>query len=135
MTNQADDRIAVVQSQAGQISEERAQRLLTLGGIVGALAAASCCVVPLVLFAVGVSGAWLANLTRLAPYHAYFIAATLACVGGGYWLTYRSTKRACAEGAACARPLPNRVVKLGLVFSTVLVAAALAVDLLAPLFY
>jgi mercuric ion transport protein len=135
MTNQAENQIAVAQSEAGRIGEERTQKLLTLGGIIGALAAASCCVVPLVLFAVGVSGAWLANLTRLAPYHAYFVAATLACLGGGYWLVYRSAQRACAEGAACARPLPNRVVKIGLVFSTVLVAAALAADFIAPLFY
>jgi mercuric ion transport protein len=135
MTNQADNHITLVRSESGRINEERAQRLLTLGGIIGALAAASCCVVPLMLFAVGISGAWLANLTRLAPYHAYLIAATLACLGGGYWLVYRSAQRACAEGAACARPLPNRVVKISLVFSTVLVAAALAADFLAPLFY
>lgn len=135
MTNQAENRIAFTQAATGRISQERTQRLLTLGGIIGALAAASCCVVPLALFAVGVSGAWLANLTWLAPYHAYFIAATLACAGGGYWLVYRSAKRACAAGEACARPLPNRVVKIGLVFSTVLVAAALAADFLAPLFY
>lgn len=135
MTNQVDNRIAATPSEAGRTGEERTQSLLALGGIIGALAAASCCVVPLVLFAVGVSGAWVANLTWLASYHAYFIAATLACLGGGYWLVHRSAKRACAEGAACARPLPNRVVKIGLVFSTVLVAAALGADFLAPLFY
>ena len=31
----------------------------------------SCCVVPLALFALGVSGAWIANLTQLAPYQPY----------------------------------------------------------------
>ncbi len=135
MTDQAENQIALAQAEAGRIGDGRTQKLLTLGGIIGALAAASCCVAPLALFGIGVSGAWIANLTWLAPYHAYFIAATLACLGGGYWLVYRSTRRACAEGAACGRPLPNRVVKTGLVFSTILVIAALAVDLLAPLFY
>jgi len=135
MTDQAENQIALAQVEAGRIGDGRTQKLLTLGGIVGALAAASCCVVPLALFALGVSGAWVVSLTRLAPYHAYFIAATLACLGGGYWLVYRSAKRACAEGAACARPLPNRVIKIGLVFSTILVVAALASDFLAPLFY
>ena len=95
----------------------------------------SCCIVPLALFALGVSGAWIVSLTWLAPYHAYFIAATALCLGGGYWLAYRSATRPCAESEACARPLPNRVVKIGLVFSTILVATALAVDFLAPLFY
>jgi mercuric ion transport protein len=91
--------------------------------------------VSLALFALGVSGAWIGNLTRLAPYQPYFIAATLACLVGGYWLVYRSATRACAEGEACTRPLPNRIVKIGLVFSTTLVIAALAVDYLAPLLY
>jgi mercuric ion transport protein len=135
MANQVENRLNLGQSETGRMTEERTQRLLTLGGVVGALAAASCCVVPLALFAVGVSGAWIANLTRLATYHTYFITGTLACLGGGYWLIYRSSSRVCAEGEACARPLPNRVVKTVLVLSTILVAAALATDLLAPLFY
>jgi mercuric ion transport protein len=135
MTNQTENLTTLGRREAGRISEGRTQQLLTMGGIIGALAAMSCCVVPLALFALGVSGAWIANLTRLAPYQPYFIAATLACLGGGYWLVYRSATRACAEGEACTRPLPNRIVKIGLVFSTTLVIASLAVDYLAPLFY
>ena len=135
MTNQVENRVTFAQSEAGRISEERTQRLLTVGGILGALAASTCCVVPLVLFGLGISGAWIASLTQLAPYQSYFIAATAACLGGGYWLVYRSAKRACAAGEACARPLPNRIVKTGLVSATVLVITALAVDFLAPLFY
>ena len=113
----------------------RAQKLVTTGGVLGALAASSCCVMPLVLFGLGVSGAWIGNLTRLAPYQPYFLAATVACVGYGYWLLYRSRKTACTDGAICARPLSNRIVTTGLVIATVLVVAALAVDFLAPLFY
>jgi mercuric ion transport protein len=135
MTNQAENLTTLGRREAGRISEGRTQQLLTLGGIIGALAAMSCCVVPLVLFALGVSGAWIANLTRLAPHQPYFIAAALACLGGGHWLVYRAATRACVEGEACTRPLPNRIVKIGLVFSTTLVIASLAVDYLAPLFY
>jgi mercuric ion transport protein len=91
--------------------------------------------VPLVLFGLGVSGAWIGNLTRLAPYQPYFIAATAGCLGGGYWLMYRSRKMACADGQVCGRPLPNRTVKAGLVLATILVSAAVAFDFLAPLFY
>jgi mercuric ion transport protein len=81
-----------------------------------------------------VSGAWIGNLTRLAPYQPYFIAATIAFLGYGYWLVYRASKTACSEDEACARPIPNRLVKAGLVLATVLVAAALGFDFLAPLF-
>src|SRR5579859_4050916 len=91
------------------------ETLLAAGGLIGALAAWSCCILPLVLFGLGVSGAWIGNFTRLAPYQPYFIAATLLFLGYGYWLVYRSSTRACAEGEACARPLPNRMVWAGLI--------------------
>ena len=109
------------------------QGLLAAGGLLGALAASSCCILPLVLFGLGVSGAWMGNLTRLAPYQPCFIAATIAFLGCGYWLVYRSSRLACAEGEACARPLPNRFVKAGLVVATILVVAALGFDFVAPL--
>ena len=112
----------------------RTQKFLAAGGVIGALAASSCCIVPLVLFGLGVSGAWIANLTRLAPYQPYFIAATIACLAGGYGLLYRSRKRACTDGQICARPLSNRVVTSGLILATILVIGALALDVIAPLF-
>jgi mercuric ion transport protein len=111
----------------------RGQTLVTAGGILGALAASSCCIVPLVLFSLGVSGAWIGNFTQLAPFQPYFIAATIACLGYGYWLVYRSSKAACGKGEACARPIPNRLVKFGLILATALVIAAIGFDLLAPL--
>jgi hypothetical protein len=57
---------------------ERTQKLVAVGGILGAVAASSCCIVPLLLFSLGVSGAWIGNLTRLAPYQPIFVAMTLA---------------------------------------------------------
>lgn len=112
----------------------RRQSLVAVGGLLGALAASSCCILPLILFGLGVSGAWIGNFTRLAAYQPYFLAATLAFLGYGYWLVYRSSKRACVDGGACARPLPNRLVKAGLVLATFLVVAALGLDFIAPLF-
>jgi mercuric ion transport protein len=122
-------------NQDHQISDNRRrQGLVAAGGLLGALAASSCCILPLTLFGLGVSGAWIGNFTRLAPYQPFFIAATLGFLGYGYWLVYRSSARACADGEACARPLPNRMVKAGLVLATILVVAALGLDFIAPLF-
>ena len=89
---------------------------------------------PLVLFSLGVGGAWIGNFTQLARYQHWFVVATIAFLGIGYWLVYRSSKLACTDGEACARPLPNRFVKAGLVVAIVLVIAALGVDFLSPLF-
>jgi len=58
----------------------------------------------------------------------------MAFLGYGYWLVYRSSRLACADGEACARPLPNRIVKIGLILATMLVVAALGFDFIAPLF-
>jgi mercuric ion transport protein len=74
------------------------------------------------------------NFTRLAPYQPCVIAATIAFLGCGYWLVYRSSKLACVDGEACARPLPNRLVKTGLIVATILVVAALGFNVVAPLF-
>jgi len=111
----------------------RGQTLMAVGGLLGALAASSCCILPVALFSLGISGAWIGNFTRLAPYQPYFLAATLIFLGTGYWLVHRASRRACAVGEPCARPLPNRLVKAALVVATVLVVAALGFDVLAPL--
>jgi mercuric ion transport protein len=119
--------------QGGRHPDIWRQRLAAAGSVLTAVATSSCCILPLVLFGLGVSGAWIGYLTRLAPYQPCFVAAAVAFIGYGYWLVYRSSALACAGGEACARPLPNRLVKAGLIIATVLVIAALGVDFLAPL--
>ena len=125
MVNKEENHVAALQYE---------QRLMAAGGLLAALAASSCCIVPLVLFGVGVSGAWIGNLTRLAAYQPCFLAATIAFLGTGYWLVYCSSRHGCAEAETCARPLPNRLVKAGLIIATVLVIAALGLNILGPLF-
>jgi mercuric ion transport protein len=133
MLGQAKAQTGLARLKTQQADTLRAQRLLAAGGVLGALAASSCCIVPLVLVGLGVGGAWIGNLTRLALYQPYFLASTVACLGYGYWLVYRSGKLACAEGEVCARPLSNRIVMIGLVLATTLVASTLAFDFFAPL--
>lgn len=114
-------------------NEQARARWIAAGGILGALAASSCCILPLVLFSLGISGAWIANFTALAPYKPYFAAGTVALLGYGYYLVYVRPKQACSDGS-CARPLPNRVVKSSLWIATGLVIIALGFDFIAPLF-
>ena len=116
----------------GSGGERSRVRLIAAGGILGALAASSCCILPLALFSLGISGAWISNFTALAPYKPYFAAGTLALLGYGYYLVYVKPKQACADGS-CAQPLPNRLVKSSPWIATVLVVAALAFDYVAPL--
>lgn len=116
----------------GTAATSRQQTLAAAGGVLGAITASSCCLLPLALFSLGISGAWIGNLARLAPYQPIFVALTLGVLGYGFWLVYGKSKRACPVDDGCARPLPNRVVKAALWVATVLVAAALAFPYIAP---
>jgi mercuric ion transport protein len=112
---------------------DRKQGIAAAGDLLGAIAASSCCVVPLVLFSLGVSGVWIGNLAALAPYQPIIVVVTLGFLGYGYYLVYRKPKAAHAENQACARQSPRRTVKIALWAATVLVAAAMAFPYYAPL--
>jgi mercuric ion transport protein len=103
---------------------QRRATLLSVGGILAALGAASCCVIPFALFLVGVSGAWIGNLTALEPYQPIFAAIALGFIGYGAYLVYWKPKAACADGSYCARPGSSRVAKIGLWSASVLVVIA-----------
>ena len=115
-------------------SSSRKAALASVGGILAALGAASCCVVPFALFTLGISGAWISNLTALEPYQPIFAAITFGFLGYGFYLVYRKPKVACAEGSYCAKPSSGRTAKIGLWVATVLVVVALGFPKLAPLF-
>lgn len=115
-------------------SSSRKAGLASVGGILAALGAASCCVVPFALFMLGISGAWISNLTALEPYQPIFALVTFAFLGYGFYLVYRKPKVNCAEGSYCARPSSGRTAKIGLWVATVLVIVALGFPKIAPLF-
>ncbi len=110
------------------------KRLVAAGGLIGAILASSCCIAPLLLLTLGLGGAWMSNLTVLAPYQGYFIVATLAFLGTGYWYVYFKPRQACEDGSYCASPQSDRVIKLVLWAATALIALALGVNFIVPLF-
>ncbi len=111
------------------------ERLLAAGGIIGAIIASSCCIVPLVLLTLGVSGAWIGSLTALEPYKPYFLTVTAILLGAGFWHVYFKTNKACADGSYCARPRSGRITQVALWLATGLALLAATVDYWAPLFY
>jgi mercuric ion transport protein len=108
--------------------------LISVGGILAAVGAASCCVVPFALVTLGISGAWISNLTALEPYQPLFAAVTFGFLGYGFYLVYRKPKVACAEDSYCAKPSSGRTAKIGLWIATALVIVSLGFPKLAPLF-
>ncbi len=110
----------------------RHEGLAATGGVLGALAASACCILPLVLFSLGVGGVWVGRLASLAPYQPYFIGFAALSIGYGFWQVYRRPRAACAEGDACARSQPKRLVKTALWSATVLVLAAIIYPFVIP---
>ena len=55
------------------MSQEKAGRYALFGGVIAAIATSLCCIGPLVLVMLGVSGAWVANLAVLEPIRPYFV--------------------------------------------------------------
>lgn len=116
------------------LNERRQRTIFTSGSALGAVAMSSCCIVPLVLFSLGITGAWIGNLAALYPYKIYFFIATAGFLAAGFYKAYRKPRAtACAPGTYCATPVSDRVNKVVLWSSTVLVVAALAFPYYAPL--
>src|SRR5258708_15442214 len=105
-----------------------------VAGILAALGASACCVGPLVLLTLGVSGAWIGSLTALEPYRPIFIGLTLLFLGFAFYRLYL-VRPACSPESACANPRTLKRQRLGFWIVTVLVLSLIAVPWFAPLFY
>jgi mercuric ion transport protein len=89
------------------------------------------------LVSIGISGAWIGTLTKLAPYQPIFLGLAAVSIGAGFWMVYGRQQVAC-EGAACATSASGRVseatlwlavaVKAALWLAAVILAAAASAD-------
>ena len=85
------------------MSEPKTGRGALATGGVAAILASTCCLGPLVLVALGFSGAWIGNLTVLEPYRPIFIGAALVALFFAYRRIFRPVQ-ACKPGEVCAIP-------------------------------
>jgi mercuric ion transport protein len=101
-------------------------------GVGTAVIGSLCCVGPLVLLGLGVSGAWIGQLTALEPYRPLFILVTLIFLGLAFRQLYLLPQR-CEAGETCADP--RRVRRQRSIFWVVLVGlmALIAFPWFAPL--
>ena len=103
-------------------------------GILAAIGASVCCVGPLVLLALGISGAWISNLTALEPYRPIFMGLTFVLLGLAYRRLYQ-VQQVCTPDAVCADPRVLRRQRSLFWIVTVLLLGLLAIPWLVPLFY
>lgn len=116
------------------MSEPKNGRGALVAGGLAALLVSTCCLGPLVLVALGVSGAWIGNLTVLEPYRPIFIGAALVALFFGYRRIFRPVQ-ACRPGEVCALPQVRIAYKAIFWIVAALVVVALVFPYVLPLFY
>lgn len=103
-------------------------------GSVAAMLASTCCLGPLVLVTLGISGAWIANLRVLEPYRQFFIGAALVAMFLAWWRIFDPVA-ACKPDDLCAVPQVRISYKLIFWIVAGLVLVAIGFPYLLPLFY
>lgn len=100
-------------------------------GIFGALAMASCCILPLVLFSLGATGVWIAQMGALYQYKWYFFAFAGGSLAYGFYKVYWRPPQNCRD-VPCARPVDQRFMKTSLWLATLIVATSLVFPYVTP---
>lgn len=118
------------------MAETRTEKLTLIGGVLAAIVASLCCLGPLVLVTVGISGAWISNLAAFEPYRPISIGVAIVFMALAYRKIYRApAPEACEPGTLCAVPQTNRVYKIMFWVVSALVLLAFVFPYFAPLFY
>ena len=108
-------------------------RVSITAGVLAAIGASLCCVGPLALLGLGISGAWIGTLAAFEPFRPVFIGATFVFLALAYRKLYRVTQ-VCAPGTVCADAAVLQRQRSMFWLVSVLLLALLAIPWLAPLF-
>lgn len=96
----------------------------TVASFGAVLAAASCCVLPLALAALGVGVGLSSTFALLMPLRWPLTALSILVLAAGWW-SYARRRRACAADRSCTVPLPSRATPILLAVGTALTVVAL----------
>ena len=116
------------------VTETASGRRALIAGGLAAILASTCCLGPLVLLALGVSGAWIGNLTKLEPYRPIFLGVAALAVALAYRRIFRPPT-ACAPGEVCAVPQVQTTYRVLFGIVVALLVIAFVFPFVAPLFY
>jgi len=114
-------------------SEGTGSGALLVGGL-AAILASTCCLGPLILVALGLSGASIGNPTLLEPYRPFFITGALVALLFAGRRIFRPAET-CQPGEVCAVPRIRRMYKIVFGIVSALVLVALVYPYVAKLFY
>ena len=104
-----------------------------IAAVLTGIGASVCCVGPLLLLALGISGAWIGNLTTLEPFRPIFVGLALLFLGLAFRRLYL-VPQICVPDTPCADPQMRRRQRVTFWLITVFLLGLLAVPSLVPLF-
>lgn len=108
--------------------------LATLGiaAGLGAVAASSCCVIPLALGALGAGAGIFSGLEAIAAWRTPMLAVSALAVATAWWSWWRKREAVCMTGSACATPRRSRTTLALLSVASVIMAIAAGWNYLEP---
>lgn len=116
------------------MSEPKIEKGVLVAGGFAAILASTCCLGPLILVALGFSGAWISNLTVLEPYRPIFIGVALLALFFAWRRIFRPVQ-ACNPNEVCSIPQVQTTYKLIFWLVSALVVIALGFPYVMPFFY
>ena len=116
-----------------QVGEKSLSKGTLIASVIAGITASVCCIGPLLLLMLGISGSWISNLTVMEPYRPIFIGITLLFLGLAFRKLYLVPQR-CAVDTPCAQPANLRKQRIIFWLVTVVVTAMIAFPWYAPLF-
>ena len=97
-----------------------------VAGVIAALAASICCIGPILLWSLGIGGAWISSLVLFEPYRPIFIVLTLLFLGLAFRRVHIAS-RACLQGSGCGDARLLRRWRLGFWIAAIVALALIAV--------
>jgi mercuric ion transport protein len=105
-----------------------------LAGGFAALLASACCIGPLLLLSLGISGAWIGHLIELGPLQPVFLGVAVFALVLAWRRIWRPTQ-VCEPGQVCALPPVKRAYQWLFGLAVALIAVALMFPFVAHWFY
>ncbi len=116
------------------MSEQKNGKFALFTGGLAAILASTCCLGPLILVTLGLSGAWIGNLMVLEPYRPIFIGVALAAMFFARRRIFRPAQD-CKPGEVCGIPQARMAYKIIFWIVVSLISVALGFPYVLPLFY
>lgn len=115
------------------MTENKLPKNSLFASVIAAITASACCLLPLLLLTLGISGSWISNLTAMEPYRPIFVGITLLFLGLAFRKLYL-VPQSCALDTPCSQPNNLRKQRIIFWFVTTMVIVMIAFPWYALLF-